>query len=317
MIKFTHINAESVQDAQAKLAQYGDKAKLLAGGTDLVGLMQHQSLPTYPEYIINLKTIPDMDYIREDAGTLKMGALAKLHDIAFSSTVTAKWSALAQAARGVASWQVRNMGTIGGNICQQTRCWYYRCAENKFFCLRKGGQVCYALIGNNREHSIFGAASGCVASHPSDTATALLALDAKVVTNKRTVNIADFFDGFKDTVLAADEFVTEVQVPAPPSGNKQAFAKASLRRAVDFALVNAACVITPSSGNVTSAAIAINAVGTKPIRATAAEQALVGKTLAAGAEAAATAAVSGTTALAYNKYKIELTKGMVRRVLTA
>ena len=317
MKAFTHINATSVQDAQAKLAQYGASAKLIAGGTDLVGLMQHRSLPTQPEYIINLKTIPDMDYIKEESDTLKIGALAKLHDIAFSSTVTGKWSALAQAARAVASWQIRSMGTIGGNICQQTRCWYYRNPDNKFNCLRKGGPLCYALAGNNREHSIFGATEGCVTSHPSDTAVALVALDAKIVTNKQTVAALDFFDGFKDTILAADELVTEIQVPAPPSGSKQGFAKASLRRAVDFPLVNAACLVTPASGNVTAARIAMNAVGTKPVLATAAGTALVGKTIAAAADAAASAAVNGATALPYNKYKFQMAKGVVKRALTS
>jgi len=318
MKKFTHVNATSIADAGAALAQYGAKAKLIAGGTDLIGLLQQRALRTQPEYIINIKTIPDMDYIREDAEGLKLGALAKLHDIAFSSIITSKYPALAASARAVASWQIRSMGTIGGNICQDTRCWYYRSSWNKFDCLRKGGSICYALAGNNREHSIFGAASGCVAAHPSDTAPALLALDAKVKTNKRTLAAVDFFDGFKGTVLATDEFVTEIQVPVPASGSKQGFAKASVRRAIDFAIVNAAIYITPASGNIATARVAINSAGTKPFRSAAAEAALVGKALSETvATDAANAAVTGALVLAQNKHKLQITKGLVKKALLA
>ncbi len=318
MKKFIHINATSIADAGAALTSYGTKAKLIAGGTDLIGLLQQRALSAQPEYIINLKSIPDMDYINEDSEGLKLGALARLHDIAFSPVVLGKYPALAAASRAVASWQIRSMGTIGGNICQNTRCWYYRSSWNKFNCLRKGGSLCYALTGNNREHSIFGASNGCVASHPSDTAPALIALGAKIKTNKRTVAALDFFDGFKGTVLATDEFVVEIQVPSPASSSKQGFAKASVRRAVDFATVNAACFITPASGTITTACVVINAAGTKPTRAAKAEEALVGKSLSeAVAAAAADAAVTGATALSLNRYKIQTTKGVIKKAILA
>lgn len=319
MKTFTHISATSIANAGALLTQYGAKAKLIAGGTDLIGLLKLRALPTQPEFIIDLKTIPDMDYIKEDAEGLKLGALAKLHDIAFSSIVLAKYSALAAAARDVASWQIRNMGTIGGNICQQSRCWYYRSSWNKFNCLRKNQQgLCYALAGNNREHSIFGASSGCVSINPGDTAPALVALDAKIKTNKRIVAAMDFFDGFKDTVLAADEFVVEIQVPTPVAGSKQAFAKVAIRKSIDFAMANAACLITPASGTITTARVVINAVGGKPIRSAQAEAALVGKALSeAVATAAADAAATGAIALANNKYKIQMIKGVVKRAIMA
>ena len=316
MKDFTHINAISISDAEEALDKYGDRAKLIAGGTDLIGLLKNRALRTQPEYIINLKTIPNIDYIREDSSGLKLGAMARLHDIAFSSIVTSKYPALAAAARSVASWQIRSMGTIGGNICQNTRCWYYRSSWNKFDCIRKGGSTCYALMGNNHEHSIFSGVRACFAAHPSDTAPALVALDASIKTNKRTVAALSFFDGFSGTTLAADEFVTEIQIPTPPAGSKQGFAKASVRRAIDFAIANAACLITPASGNITSARIVISAASPIPRRATKAEESLVGKTLSeATATAAAELATDGASPLANNAHKVQITKGVVKRAI--
>ncbi len=318
MKEFTHIDATTVADAVSTLSKYGDKANVIAGGTDLLGELIIRCRPTQPEYIINLKTIPELDYINEDTAGLKIGAMTRLDDIATSSVVQAKYSVLAQAASAVGSWQIRNMGTIGGNICQQVRCWYYRSYWDKFSCLRKNPSgICYALTGDNRyQHSIFGAASGCVAANVSDTAPALIALDAKIVTSKQTINAADFFDGFKKNVMAADEIVTEIQIPTPPSGNKQAFAKASIRRAIDFALTSCAVVITPATGSITSAKVALGGVAPTPRRATKAEEALVGKTISdTVADNAGTAAVDGASALEHNKYKIQMTKGVVKRAI--
>jgi xanthine dehydrogenase YagS FAD-binding subunit len=320
MKEFTHINATSVDSAVSALAEYGDKAMVLAGGTDLLGELVDRVSPTQPEYIINLKTIPGLSSIEEDGGGLKIGALTLLDDIVNSSTVQSNFSVLAQAARKVASWTIRNMGTIGGNICQETRCWYFRASWNKFYCIRKGGVSCQATLGDHRyHHSIFGAAGGCYAANPSDVAPALLALDASIVTSaNRSIAAADFFDGFTKTVLNSDEIVTSIEIPAPPAGSKQAFVKASMRRAVDFALASCAVVIAPATGSITSAAVALGAVGTVPFRATGAEEALVGNSISEStAEAAATAAVTGTTVLPLNKYKVEMTKGVVKQAILA
>lgn len=320
MKEFTHINATTVDEAVSALSQYGDKANVIAGGTDLFGELILRSRPVQPEYIINLKTIDGLDHITEDATGLKIGALTRLNDIATSSIVKSKYAALAQAARKVASLQIRNIGTIGGNICQQTRCWYFRTSENKFNCLKKDpAGVCQALLGDHRfQHSIFGAANGCVAANVSDTAPALIALDAKIVTSERTIDAEEFFDGFSKTVLGADEIVTEIQVPTPPSGSKSAFAKASIRKAIDFALASAAVLITPATGSVTSARVALGAVAPTPIRSTAAEEALVGNSISEStAETAAAAAVDGASALPYNGYKISVAKGVVKRAILA
>jgi len=158
LMKFEHINAASLDDAVSILRQYGDKAWALAGGTDLVGTMRFEVLHDYPEVLINLKTIPGLDYIKEENGTLKIGALTRLEDIAAHSIVRSRYAALAEAAHRTASPHVRAMGTIGGNLCQLIRCWYFRKEENRFDCIRKGGAMCHAVIGDNRYHSIFGAA---------------------------------------------------------------------------------------------------------------------------------------------------------------
>ena len=318
MNDFTHINAVSVSDAVANLTKYGAAASVLAGGTDLLGEMQRRCLPTPPTYLINLKTIPNLDYIKEDAGVLKIGAMTRLNDIATNAVVLQKYTVLAQAARKVGSWQIRNMGTISGNICQQVRCWYFQSPRNTFSCLRKDPKgMCFALAGDNRyQHSVFGAASGCVAASVSDTAPALIALDASIVTNKRTLKAEAFFDGFKETVLAADEIVTEIQITAPATGSKQVFVKASIRKAVDFALASCAIVITPGTGAVTSARVVLGGVAPIPRRATKAEDALKGQTISSTvADTVAAAAVDGATALANNKYKIQMIKGIVKRAL--
>jgi xanthine dehydrogenase YagS FAD-binding subunit len=217
----------------------------------------------------------------------------------------------------VAKWQVRNMGTIGGNLACNKRCWYYRSTWNKFGCVLNGGTGCPAVAGNHTFESVFGATNGCYAVNPNDIPPVLVALSAKVVTNKSTYDADKFFDGFKVTVLGAGEFITEVQVPAPAAGSKQAFVKATERRYVDFASASAAILVTPATGNITAARVVLGAVGTVPILSAEAATALVGKTMSeATAEAAATAAVSKAKEIsALNKYKIAMAKGLVKRAL--
>ncbi len=315
MRNFKHINATTVDEAVSALGK--GKAYAIAGGTDLVGTMKDEILSEYPETIINLKTIPGLDYIKEEEGMLKIGALTVLEDIAIDSTVKSKYTCLAEAAFRTASPHIREMGTIAGNICQDIRCWYYRNPNNRFDCLRKNpAGLCNAQIGDNRYHSIFGGINGCFAVNPSDTAPALVALDAKVVTSKRTVGIEEFMtsDGTKTTILDDDEIVTEVQVPEPASGTKSAFIKFALRKSIDFPIVNCATVI--SNG---TARICLNAVHNNPYRATEAEESIAGKTIdEANAEAAGSAAVadaSPASPVGHNKYMIQIAKTMVKRAI--
>jgi xanthine dehydrogenase YagS FAD-binding subunit len=313
--KFAHVNARTIDEA-ASLLRTG-KAAALAGGTDLLGAMRFEILPTYPETVVNLKSIPGLDYIKEEAGMLKIGALTRLEDIVGNDVVKTKYSALAEAAHRTASPHIREMGTLAGNICQMTRCWYFRLPDNRFNCFRKGGTKCYAIDGDNRYHSIFGPVKSCFAVNASDTAPALVALNAKIKTNKRLIEAETFWDlnipG--STVLAADEIVTEIQVPAPAPGVKTSFIKFAIRKSIDFPIVN--CAAAVGGGNVR---ICLNAVFNKPYRAKSAEEAIKGKPInESNAEAAGTAAVASAMVLPgdRNKWKVQIAKTMVKRCILA
>jgi len=318
MKNFAHINAKSLDEAVATLQRYGKRAAIIAGGTDLLGKMKDEILPAYPEALVNIKTIPGLDLIEERDGTLSIGALVRLEDIATDAKILDAYPALAEAARRTASTHLREMGTIGGNICQDIRCWYYRNQNNRFPCLRKGGGRCYAIDGDNRYHSIFGGSveQGCYAVHPSDTAPALIALDATVKTSRRSIKAEDFFQVSvaKTTVLDDDEIVTQIQIPKP--AGKSAFIKFALRKAIDFPIVNCAAMITVSKKKVTAARICLNAVFVKPYRAIKAEQVMTGKAInEATAEAAGAAAVSDARPMTHNAYMVPIAKAMVKRAI--
>jgi len=318
LMKFAHINAKTIDEAVATLAE--GKALVLAGGTDLLGTMRFEIFPEklYPNTIVNLKTItPSLDYIKEEGGMLKIGALSKLEDIAKSAIVKSKYTALAEAALRTASPHIREMGTIGGNICQDIRCWYFRKENNRFDCIRKGGNMCYAMAGDNRFHSIFGAIKACVAVNPSDTAPALVALNAVIKTSKRTISAEEFWDVAipGTTVLATNEIVTEIQVPTPAAGVKSSFIKFAQRATIDFPIVNCAAAIGGGG-----ARICLNAVYNKPYRVSKAEDAIKGKTIdVANAETAGLAAINGAIVLPgdYNKFKIQIANTMVKRAILA
>jgi len=322
MKKFAHFNVSTIEEAVSLLRRYQGKASLIAGGTDILGKMKDRILPGYPEALVNIKTIPGLDSIKEDDGVLKIGPLAILEDIAHNPIMKSKYTALAEAARRTASPHLREMGTIGGNICQDIRCWYYRNPENRFPCLRKGGGRCYALEGDTRYHSIFGGSvdEGCIAVHPSDTAPALIALDARIKTSRRTIRAEDFFqvEVSRTTVLDEDEIVTEIQVPEPKNGVKSAFFKFALRKSIDFPIVNCAAMITGSGDKVSAARICLNAVYVKPYRAVGAEEAIIGKEINdTNAEAAGSAAVSDAKPLQDNAYMVQVAKIMVKRAILA
>jgi len=322
MRKFTHFNASTLDEAVSILRRYRGRARAIAGGTDLLGRMKDEILPMYPEAIVNLKTIPGLDYVKEEDGVLRIGSLTRLEDIAINAIVKSKYHALAEAAHRTASPHLREMGTIGGNIAQDIRCWYYRYPDNRFPCLRKGGGRCYAIEGDNRYHSIFGGSveKGCYAVHPSDTAPALIALDAKIRTTRRTVDVEDFFtaDVMKTTVLNDDELVTEIQVPATTEDAMSAFIKFAPRKTIDFAMVNCAAIIAKTRGEVDTAKICLNAVYVNPYRAYKAEEAIIGKAIdEETAEAAGAAAVADAKPMSHNAYKIQIAKVMVKRAILA
>jgi len=313
MKKFTHVNATTIDEAVSALGE--GKAAVIAGGSDLLSMLKGYVTPKLPDVLVNIKTIPGLDYIKEEDGMLKIGALTTLADIAKSSVVRTSYNALAEAARRAGTPELRNTGTIAGNICQHERCWYYRAEQNAFDCLRKNPAtgICYALVGDNRYSSIFGAMNGCVSVNPSDTAPALVALDAKIVTTKQTVNAEDFFtmNDEKTTILDDDEIVTEIQVPE--FSGKSAFLKFALRKAIDFPIVN--CAVAINGG---TARICLNAVYNVPYRATAAEDAIAGQTITEdSAEAAGKAAVVDAATLPNNEYKVQIAKTLVKRAILA
>ena len=313
--KFTHVDARSIDEASAVMKS--GNAALIAGGTDLLGGMRFEILPTHPETVVNLKTIPELDYIKEEGGQLKIGAMTRLEDIAHDKIIRSRYAALAEAAHRTASPHIREMGTIAGNICQHNRCWYFRLPDNRFYCVRKGGQQCFAVMGDNRYHSIFGAVKSCFAVNPSDTAPALVALNAQIRTNRRLIPAENFWDMAipGSTVLAVDEIVTAVEIPTPANGVKSAFIKFATRKSIDFPIVNCAALI--GSG---MARICLNAVYNMPRRATKAEETIMGKAISEeSADAAGAAAVEGATTLPgeRNKWKIQIARTMVKRTILA
>lgn len=321
MKKFTHVNARSMDEALLFLKRYKGKACIIAGGTDLLGKMKDEILPQYPEALINIKTIPGLDFVKEEDGMLRIGALKILEDIGRDTIINERYTALAEAAKRTASPHIREMGTIGGNICQDIRCWYYRNPHNRFPCLRKGGGKCYAIEGDSRYHSIFGGSveEGCYAVHPSDIAPVLIALNGKVKTSNRTLAAEDFFKiGVeKTTVLETEEIVTEIEIPTPREGTKTAFVKFAIRKSIDFPIVNCAAMIArDNKGKVIDARICLNAVYVIPYRARKAEEAILGKVInEENVEIACSAVISDTKPLKDNRYIAQIAKTLIKRTL--
>ena len=321
MKSFKHIDAKSVNEACALLLKHKGKARMIAGGTDLLGILKDKILPTYPEVIINIKAIPKLDYIKEDKRGLRIGALTTLSDIAKSSVIKEKYKALAEAAHAVGSPQIRNMATLAGNLCQDVRCWYYRYPHHiggRILCLRKGSGRCLAVSGDNRYHAIL-EGKRCFAACPSDTAVALTALNAKIsiagIRKTRIVPVRDFFTTLGN-VLKVGEIVTEIQVPKPLEKTKQTFLKFALRKPIDFAIVSVASVVYLEEGICAEANIAMGAVAPVPIKAVTAEQIIRGKAITPEAAAkAAEAAVASAKPLSMNAYKVEITKTLIKRAI--
>lgn len=311
MKSFNHTNATSLAEVRTALAD--GKSVIIAGGTDLLGTLKDNILPVHPSTLVNIKTVPGLDFIKEEGGMLKIGAAARLADVASDGTVKQKYTALAQAAYRVATPHVREMGTIGGNIAQLPRCWYFRKSENRFECIRKGGRTCYAMMGDNRYHSMFGAVNRCIAVNPSDIAPALIALDGKVVTDRRTIDAEDFFDVRNpgNTILDADEIIRELHIPAPLRGAKSAFVKFAFRKSIDFPIINCAVMYTRDNSR-----ICLNAVAPKPYRAVKAEAVISGNRInEKNAEAAGEAAVADARPLRETRYKVQIAKTLVKRTL--
>jgi xanthine dehydrogenase YagS FAD-binding subunit len=291
-----------------------------AGGTDLLGCMREGILT--PDTLVSVSALKDLEGISErEGGGVRVGALTTITDVAESDLLRERFTALAKGASEVASPQLRNQGTIGGNLCQKPRCWYYR---GEFDCLRKGGGTCFAVTGQNQFHCVLGG-SGCYIVHPSDTAPALIALgaEARLVSKEgaRRVPVAELFvppdeDLTRETVLEPHELLTEILIPAPPAGLKSSYRKVRARRSWDFALAGVALGLVLEGGTVKHARVVLSGAAPVPWRAEAAEQALVGHTLDPGrAASAAQQALKGAEPLEHNQYKIPLLKAVIEQEL--
>ena len=328
MNAFEWANASTVQDAVKLLTPADPKADAdakplpLAGGQDL--LTSLKGFIVHPPRVVNLKTIQGLDHVEPDGkGGLKIGALVTLSQLEESADVKAKFPGIAEAAASVATPQIRNLGTVGGNRCQRPRCWYFR-LEN-FNCIKKGGEECYAKRGENKYNAIFGGGKSNYV-HPSDLAAMLVALGATASLvgpdGSRTVELKDFFikpsqDVRRETILKDGEIVTEIQVPASPLAAKSTYVKFKERESLDFAIAAvAAAVDLAGDKTVKQARIVLGGVATIPWQVPAAEQFLVGKPLNADTLAqAGKIALDGAKPMEQNGYKIPLTQALVRRAL--
>ena len=315
---FAYRKAGSLAEAFKELRAEG--AQLHAGGTDLLGCLRDGAVRA--DKVVCISGLKNLRGVSAGPdGSLKIGALTTLADIAANKTVIEKFPVLAEAAGAVGSPQIRAQGTIGGNLCQRPRCWYFR---SDLQCRKKGGDTCYAMAGENQYHAIFGGGP-CFFVHPSDTAVALAALGAKVVITRpagnKSVNISDFYVSPKDriekeNILLSNEIVTEIQVPAADGNARGLYRKIRARAAWDFALVSVAAVLQFEGDMVRTARIALGGVAAYPWRIEKTEQKLEGKKLDAEVAAdAAGAAVDGALPLRDNGYKLEMVKGAVEESL--
>jgi xanthine dehydrogenase YagS FAD-binding subunit len=319
MNRFELARPGSTTQARELMAEKpGSAAK--AGGIDLLDHLKEHLIE--PPRVVDLKSIPGLGKIEAQAdGSLRIGALATLAQVAAHAGVRKTHPALAQACGEAASPQIRNVATLGGNVLQRPRCWYYRLESYK--CLKKGGDVCFAVGGENRYHAIFGGGPS-YATHPSNAAVPLVAFGSSFVLEgtkgSRTVPAAEFFtppskDPEKENLLEPDEILTEIRVPAA-AGVRSVFDEVRERAAFDWPLVAVAAALKLDGGTVREARVVLGAVAPWPWRSAKAEQALLGKPLdEPTVVAAARAATIGAAPLSDNGYKVGLVQTLVRRTL--
>ncbi len=308
-------------DALNLADRYREDGWLLGGGQDTYGWLKDRAKS--PQAMIDLNGIEELRGIRETADGIEIGAVTTLIDIIENSRLQRDYSLLVSAAERVASPQIRNVGTLGGNLVQDARCWYYRRGLD---CYRAGGNICYADSpqGMNREHSLFGA-SRCVAVSPSDTATALVALEATMVASRvggeRQIPAGKFFVGpdthiTRMTSLKPGEILTAVRIPAKWAGKHFYFEKVADRNAWDFALVSIAAAMSLDNGVITDACIVCGGVACTPYRLHDVERAVKGKSLSESTALELEGLASkGARPLNYNHFKLPLMENLVRRAM--
>jgi xanthine dehydrogenase YagS FAD-binding subunit len=321
MPAFELLQPSSIADAQKLLEQQGRDAWVLAGGMDSFDWLKDRIKK--PKVVVDLSGIAEMKGVRAISDGIEIGAMTTLTEVVQHPVIREKYKLLAESAELVASPQIRNQGTIGGNVSQDARCWYYRAG---WPCYRAGGNICYADTpeGRNREHAILHA-ERCVAVNPSDTAPALIAVDAKFVIRtpkgERVIDAENYFVGpdidiTSLHVLKPGELLTAIRIPSAWAGAQFYFEKVRDRNVWDFPLLNVASAMVVSNGVIEQIRIAVNGAAARPLRLKAVEDAVRGKPAnAATGEMAGKLAVQGAVALQFNAYKIPLMRNLVKRAI--
>jgi len=311
----------STDAALALLGEHGSDAWVLAGGLDSLDWFKDRV--KRPKVVVSLSGVDELKQIRSTDAGLEIGAMATLIDVINHPEVQSAYSILSDAARAAASPQIRNQGTIGGNVSQDTRCWYYR---DGWTCYRAGGNICYASppTAMNREHCILGG-SRCVAVNPSDTAPVFVALDAKMVirrgSTERVVDAEDFFIGpavdiTRMTVLESGDLLTAIRLPSTWAGARLYYEKVRDRGSWDFPLANIASAMMESSGVIERARVVVNGVAPYPVRLTETEDSLRGQAVSEDlAERVGQIAIRGVEPLTHNGFKVSLMKNLVKRAV--
>ena len=320
MNPFEYVSAQSVDEAGELLAANGGAAGIIAGGTDLLGEIKQGTVR--PSRLVSLHPIDDLRGIRLYERALLIGAMTTIAEIAEDEHVRSRYAVLAEACDSVATPQIRNVGTLGGNLCQRPRCWYYR--SPLFDCLKKGGDKCFAHEGMNKFHAIFDTGV-CPAVHASDTAVALCAVNARVLLmssgGARMLPLEEFFvgpdeDPTVENVLQPGEMVAEIVIPDVSPNMRSAYLKAKERQAMDFALASVALSVVVSEDVVSNARVVLGGVAATPYRARSAEDTLVGTRVSdADSERVGRIAAEGAKPLSDNGYKARLVSGLVSRAV--
>jgi xanthine dehydrogenase YagS FAD-binding subunit len=322
MRAFSNANPKNIGDAVALLSQthsQGRSASIVGGGSDLLGMVKEHLVT--PDVLVNLKSIRGLDQIETQRGNVKIGGLITLDTLSRDPRIRKDYTVLAEAAEKVGTPQIRNAGTLAGNVCQRPWCWYFR---NGFPCLKNGGKICFSASGENQLHAIFGGGPSYIV-HPSDTAPALVALDAQFhiagPSGERVLPASEFFqlpraDATRENVLSTDEVLTAVQFPAARPGTRSTYHKVLDREAWTHAVVSAAIVLETDEQICHRARVVLGGVAPIPWRLTKVEAMLVGQRITPELAAkAGQAAIEGAHPLAKNKYKVPLTKAVVKRTL--
>lgn len=321
MKSFELYDAATVQEAVGLLNKFGSKAKVVSGGTDLVsGIMkdwiQGKGMPL-PEKLIDVTGIPEMVGIKIASGSVTIGASTTLSSIAESPELAKTLPVLTDSLASVASPEIRNLGTLGGNINQRPRCWFFR--GEQFSCYKKGGDFCFAVTGDNRYNAIIGGEL-CYIVHPSDAATALVALNASAAIagpgGQRSVSFDSYFTGpredvLRENVLKPDELMVNVTIPQLAANTKTAWSKLKFRQVYDFALVSVAVVVMQENGVWKDGRIVLGGVSPVPYRAKVVEQALAGKNIKDNIKAAAATLKTVARPMSVNAYKVDVATTLI------